>query len=103
MSDSIKLASSATPAADGSGTIASAATAQTLFGGAIPENGYAIYNPGTADLWISDSATAAINGAGSIRIAGNGGGYETPLGYRAGAPLSIIGATAGAPFTARKW
>ncbi len=40
---------------DGSGTIAVGGTAQVLFGGTVPDAGYAIYNADPDnDLWIND-------------------------------------------------
>lgn len=97
---------SITPAAatDGSSTITTGGTAQNLFAATIPTNGYAVYNPDpTNDLWISDTTTAAANGTGSIRVAANGGGYESPLMRKPIQAVSIIGATTGQKFTASRW
>jgi len=89
---------------DGSTTITTGGTAQNLFGGAVPTNGFAIYNPDAVnDLWISDSATAVANGTGCIRVVANGGGYETPVGCRPLGAVSIVGATTGQKITARRW
>lgn len=91
-------------AVDGSTTIATGGAAQNLFGGTIPTNGFAIYNPDPSnDLWVSDSATAAANGQGSIRVVANGGGYETPSGYRPLGIVSIVGAVTGQKITAKRW
>ncbi len=91
-------------ACDGSSTIATGGVAQLLFGGIVPANGYAVYNPDAAnDLWISESTTAAASGVGSIRIVANGGGYESPAGSKPGGPISIFAGTTGAKFTARRW
>ena len=91
-------------ATDGSTTITTGGTAQNLFGGTTPANGFAIYNPDPSnDLWISDSTTAAANGTGSVRCASNGGGYETPPGYRPVGVVSIVGAVTGQKITARRW
>jgi hypothetical protein len=91
-------------ASDGSTTIATGGTAQNLFAGATPVNGWAIYNPdATNDLWVSDSNTAAANGGGSIRVVANGGGYETPVGYKPLGAVSIVGAVTGQKITARRW
>lgn len=91
-------------AVDGSTTITTGGTAQNLFGGTVPSNGFAIYNPDpTNDLWVSDSATALANGLGSIRVVANGGGYETPAGYRPLGTVSIVGAVTGQKITARRW
>ncbi|HEU0117705.1 MAG TPA: hypothetical protein VFR09_03650 [Alphaproteobacteria bacterium] len=91
-------------AVDGSGVIATGGTAQNLFSGIVPVNGFAIYNPDPSnDLWMSDITTAAANGQGSIRIAANGGGYETPPGYRPLGAVSVYGATTGQKITAKRW
>ncbi|HEY5106588.1 MAG TPA: hypothetical protein VII73_07430 [Caulobacteraceae bacterium] len=92
------------PASAGDATITTGGAAQNLFAGATPTNGFAIYNPDISnDLWVSDSATAAANGQGSIRVVANGGGYETPPGYKAFGAVSIIGGVTGQKITARKW
>ncbi len=92
------------PASDGSGTITSGGTAQTLFGGATPTNGFGVYNPDlTEDLWISLFTTAAIASSGSIRLAANGGWYETPPDMKPSNSVSIIAATTGHKFTADRW
>jgi hypothetical protein len=89
---------------DGSTTITAGGTAQNLFSGNTPANGFSVYNPDAAEaLWVSDSTTAAANATGSIYIAPLGG-YETPArGYRPLGPVSIVGATTGHKITARKW
>jgi hypothetical protein len=89
---------------DGSTTVTTGGTAQNLFGGVTPTNGFSVYNPDAVnDLWLSDSTTAAANGQGSIRIVANGGGYETPPGYKPFAAVSIVGAVTGQKITARRW
>ncbi len=91
-------------ASDGSATITTGGTAQNLFGGATPTNGFAIYNPDPVnDLWISDTTTAAANGLGSIRVVANGGGYETPPGCKPIGAVSVIGAVTAQKITARRW
>ena len=92
------------PASSCDATLTSGGAAQSLCGGVTPTNGWAVYNPNLSDdLWCSDSATAAINGAGSIRIVANGGGYETPAGYRPAGPITCVGPTAGDKVTGRRW
>lgn len=92
------------PATDASSTITLGGTAQNIFGATIPTNGYAVYNPDpTNDLWISDTTTAAANAVGSIRVAANGGGYESPLSRKPVAAVSIVGASTGQIFTASRW
>ena len=90
---------------DGSGTIATGNTAQNLFSGNVPPNGYSVYNPDTADLWIAEGQTAAANAAGSVLVSANGGSYETPRDKKLGplGTISIIGAGTGQKFTARGW
>lgn len=88
---------------DGSTTITTGGTAQNLFSGNTPANGYGVFNPDASQaLWVSDSATAAANGTGSIYIAPLGG-YETSKHQRPLGPVSVIGATTGQKVTARKW
>jgi hypothetical protein len=88
----------------GDTTITTGGVAQNLFSGATPPNGFAIYNPDPVnDLWVSDSTTAAANTAGSIRVAANGGGYESPQRYKPVGAISIVGAVSGQQITARKW
>src|SRR5260221_5137062 len=83
--------------ADGSGTIAAGGTPQSLFGGVKPGNGWAIYNDdATNDLWVSDTnVNPAPNAVGCIRVAANGGDYETPLGRFPLGPVWIYGAVTG--------
>lgn len=93
-----------TKASSADAAIGTGGAAQVLFSNQIPTNGWAIYNPDAAnDLWVSDSTTAAANGQGSIRVAANGGGYETPPGYKPNHTVSIIGAVTGQKITARQW
>jgi hypothetical protein len=102
----LQAADSATgdSAADGSTSVTTGGTAQTLFGGVTPANGFGVYNPDPSnDLWISDTTTAAINGQGSIRVVANGGGYETPVGYKPAGAVSVIGSATGQKITARRW
>jgi hypothetical protein len=49
----------ATAASDGSGVLASGGTAQTLFGGAVPANGFLVQNNSTAAPASSSRRTAA--------------------------------------------
>ncbi|MGB9154222.1 MAG: hypothetical protein WCD70_14170 [Alphaproteobacteria bacterium] len=96
--------SSGNTGVDGSTTITTGGTAQNLFAGATPTNGFGIYNPDPVnDLWISDSTTAVANGTGSIRVAANGGGYETPAGYKPIGAVSVVGAVTSQKITARRW
>jgi hypothetical protein len=100
----VALSAQSAATTDGSGTIAAGGTAQNLFGGATPPNGFAVYNDDAAnDLWISDTGTALANAAGSIRVAANGGGYESPAGRKPKGAVSIVGALTGQKFTASAW
>lgn len=97
-------ASGGNTGADGSSTITTGGTAQNIFGGSTPANGFAIYNPDPVnDLWVSDSTTASANGTGSIRVAANGGWYESPDRYKPLGAVSLAGAVTGQKFTARRW
>ena len=89
-------------AVDGSGTVAAGGSAQTLFGGAVPQNGFLVQNNSSAALWISDVGTAAPGGA-AIQIAANGGVFATPSGYKPAGAVSLYGATTGQAFAARRW
>jgi hypothetical protein len=72
-------------ASDGSGTLAAGGSAQTLFGGAVPANGFLVQNNSSAALWICDTG-AASNGGASIQLTPNGGVFMTPSGYKPAAP-----------------
>ena len=78
-------------------------TAQTLFSGATPPNGWKVANPDPAeDLWVSDSTTAAPNGQGSYRVPA-GAIITTEPGERPVGPVSVYGASTGHIITARSW
>jgi hypothetical protein len=89
-------------ASDGSTTIAAGGSAQTLFGGIAPANGFLVQNNSSAVLWVSDVGTAAAGGA-SIQVPANGGSFVTPTGYRPAGAVSLFGATTGQAFSARRW
>jgi hypothetical protein len=89
-------------ASDGSGTLATGGSAQALFGGIVPANGYVVQNNSTAALWISDVGTASAGGA-SIQLTANGGTFATPSGYKPAGAVSLFGATTGQAFAARRW
>lgn len=89
-------------AVDGSGTVAIGGSTQTLFGGAVPANGFLIQNNSSGALWISDVGAASAGGA-SIQIAANGGLFATPSGYKPAGAISLYGATTGQAFAARRW
>ena len=89
-------------AGDGSGTVAAGGSAQLLFGGIVPANGFLVQNNSVAALWICDVGTASAGGA-SVQIAANGGIFITPPGYRPAGAVSLFGATTGQAFAARRW
>jgi hypothetical protein len=89
-------------ASDGSGTVATGGSAQALFGGIVPVNGFVVQNNSGAALWISDVGIASAGGA-SIQIAANGGVFATPSGYKPAGAVSLYGATTGQAFAARRW
>jgi hypothetical protein len=90
-----------TAASDGSGTIATGGTAQSLFGGLVPANGWLVCNNSSGALYVSDVGAASAGGA-SIQIAA-GATFATPSGYRPPGAVSIFGATTGQAFAARRW
>jgi hypothetical protein len=92
----------ASDAADGSGSVATGSSAQTLFGGIIPANGFLVQNNSNAVLWISDVGTASAGGA-SVQLAANGGTFITPSGYKPAGAVSLYGASTGQAFAARRW
>ena len=92
----------AAAASDGSGALAAGGNAQTLFGGAVPTNGFLVQNNSSAALWICDTG-AASNGGASIQLAPNGGIFATPSGYKPAGPVSLYGGTTGQAFAARRW
>jgi hypothetical protein len=95
----INIAGSA--AIDGSGTVSSGGTAQTLFGGVVPVDGWLVANNSSSVLYVSDVGIATSGGA-SIPIAA-GVVFATPSGYKPAGPVSLYGTTAGQAFAARRW
>ncbi len=89
-------------ASDGSGAVAAGGTAQSLFGGVVPANGFLVQNNSSAALWISDVGAASAGGA-SIQLIAGGGIFATPPGYRPAGAVSLFGATTGQIFAARRW
>lgn len=86
----------------GSGTISVGSSAQNLFAGQIPVNGYLVQNNSSGLLYINDLGTASASGT-SIQLAANGGTFITPPGYGPPGVVSIFGATSGQAFAARRW
>ena len=89
-------------ASDGSGSVATGGTPQTLFGGTVPVNGYLVQNNSSAALWLCDTGVAS-NGGASIQLAANGGIFATPPGYKPAGAVSLYGGTTGQVFAARRW
>lgn len=88
-------------ATDGSGTVAVGGTAQVLFGGIVPLNGWLLANNSSSTLYVSDVGSATPGGA-SVPIA-PGAVFATPPGYKPGGSVSLYGATSGQTFAARRW
>lgn len=94
------------PVTNDNGTVINAVL--PLFKGQAPVNGFSVLNADpTNDLWICEGGQAAVNTAGSIRCAANGGGYESPAhhAYKPNGTITIIGAGGATPvqYTARSW
>jgi hypothetical protein len=88
-------------AIDGSAAVTAGGTAQTLFGGSVPTNGYLVANNSSAILYVSDVGPATAGGA-SIPIAA-GSVFMTPSGYKPAGAVSLWGGTTGQAFPARRW
>jgi hypothetical protein len=91
----------AAAAVDGSGTVNAGGTAQTLFGGVVPVDGWLVANNSTVTVYVSDVGIATSGGA-SIPIA-PGAVFATPSGYKPSGPVSLYGATTSQAFAARRW
>lgn len=89
-------------AADRSGTIGAASTAQQLMAANSARVGFYIENLSASDpLWINELGTATESQP-SLKIPA-GSLYETPAGYCPIGAISIIGPTLDQAFTAREW
>lgn len=90
-------------ATSGNATLNTGGTAQDLFGGTVPPNGFFVFNNDpTEELWLCDSGTAAANGTGALRV-GPLDLYETPPKYRPVGAVSWVAVTTGHKVTARYW
>ncbi len=90
-------------ATDGSAAIALGGTAQSLFAGTVPANGYSVSNPDAAEeLWISDTTVAVANNTGSILVP-PGYEYTSPAGRKPIGAVSVVAATTGHKITASRW
>ena len=88
-------------AVDGSGTVITGGTAQLLFAGVVPGNGYLVANNSSDTLYVCDVGVAASGGA-SIPIPA-GAVFMTPSGYHPAGAVSLWGSTTGQAFAARRW
>ena len=88
-------------AIDGSGTVVAGGTAQLLFAGVVPSNGYLVANNSSQTLYVSDVG-AATSGGASIPIPA-GAVFMTPSGYNPAGAVSLWGGTTGQAFAARRW
>lgn len=88
-------------AVDGSGTVSAGGTAQSLFGGIVPGNGWLVANNSSAPVYACDVGAATPGGA-SIPIA-PGAVFVTPPGYKPAGVVSLYGGTSGQAFAARRW
>ena len=92
----------AAAALDGSGTITAGGTAQLLFSGAVPVNGFSVQNNHASEtMWVNDNGTAGTNAG--FQVVSGGGIYTTPVGYKPMGAVSIEAASTSHPFTARRW
>ena len=71
---------------DGSGSVTTGGTAQSLFSTAAPANGFMIQNTSDTEMWVNDVATAGVGGA-SIYLAPFSPPFTTPWGY---APQGVV-------------
>jgi hypothetical protein len=92
---------SGTVATDGSATVVAGGTAQTLFAGVVPINGYLVANNSSATVYVSDVGPATSGGA-SIPIPA-GAVFMTPSGYKPAGAVSLWGGAMGQAFAARRW
>jgi hypothetical protein len=88
-----------------SGSITTGGTAQVLATAVSSLNGfvgYSVQNTSAGDLWINDENATAVLASPSIKIV-SGAIYESPPNRQALGALSIIGATTGQTFTAKRF
>jgi hypothetical protein len=93
--------SAGSPAIDGSGSVQTGGSAQSLFSGIIPNNGWLVANNSSATLYVSDVGAATPGGA-SIPIS-PGGVFVTPSGYKPAGTITLYGAATGQAYAARRW
>ncbi len=88
-------------ASDGSGTVVAGGTAQAVFGGIVPVNGWLVANNSLQMLYVCDVG-AATSGGASIPVA-PGAVFATPSGYKPAGAVSLFGGTTGQQYAARRW
>jgi membrane-bound lytic murein transglycosylase len=76
-------------------------TAIQLFGGAIPENGYEIWNTSGEIVYFRE-ANEATTGGTSVPIVA-GGSYRTPPNYKPVGYISLIGESTNQTVVDRTW
>lgn len=96
----------AATAADGSTTQTAGGTAQALFSGATPANGWKVAIPAAspgAVCWVSDTTTTpSATTAGSYPAFAQGQ-YATEPGERPSGPVYVNCPTTGMPISAKRW
>src|SRR6516225_4467876 len=88
-------------AIDGSATVVAGGTAQTLFAGVVPINGYVVANNASSILYVSDVGSATSGGA-SIPVSA-GVVFMTLSGHKPAGAVSLWGGATGQAFAARRW
>jgi len=86
---------------DGSGTITTGGTAQTIFALNASRKYLYVQNQSTGNLWIN-FGTNAVQGQPSILITPNGASFVMEASFLSGQSVTIIGATTGQAFTAKQ-
>lgn len=84
-------------------TITAGGTAQNLFGGNVPKNGYCIINTGTGDLYVSEGGTPTIGGAFPKVSPGGIASSQVTESFSNAQVFKIIGATTGQTFIEKYW
>lgn len=86
---------------DGSGTIATGGTAQTVFAANANRRYLLVQNNSSGALWVNFTTTA-VESQPSVQLAANGGSIVMETGFVSTEAISIIGATTGQAFTAKQ-
>jgi hypothetical protein len=84
------------------GTVGVGGTAQSLFGGTVPVNGYLVSNLHTTEvMYLNDAGVATTTGA-SVPVPPMVT-FVTPSGYKPPGAVSLMAATTGHAYSARRW